>query len=214
MAIPKRLLKNVKLTNRGSSNKRRYVTVTGHPIIPDGTGMYYYRYVMVNILGRLLAREESVHHKNGDRTDDAPENLELKRNREHTRGHTLEQWARRTKKERRAIGRKISKAKKGKPQPWAAEVGRRQRGKVRSEKFKKRVSKSMKKYCQKLPPGEMARRGALSKGVPRPPLSAEAKEKIRVCLTGRPKSAETRQRLSAAAKADWAKRKARQEGTG
>ncbi len=32
---------------------------------------------MEQILGRLLTKDENVHHKNGDRLDNRPENLEL-----------------------------------------------------------------------------------------------------------------------------------------
>ncbi|WP_121160714.1 HNH endonuclease [Micromonospora pisi] len=32
---------------------------------------------MESVLGRSLSRRESVHHKNGDRLDNRPENLEL-----------------------------------------------------------------------------------------------------------------------------------------
>jgi hypothetical protein len=39
--------------------------------------IFEHRYVMQRTLGRTLHKDETVHHRNGDKTDNRPENLEL-----------------------------------------------------------------------------------------------------------------------------------------
>lgn len=48
-----------------------------------------HRWVMEQVLGRQLDASEQVHHKNGDRADNRPENLEVLTLSEHQRRH----WA-------------------------------------------------------------------------------------------------------------------------
>lgn len=60
------------------STKGGYVNKYGYRVISvSGKPQLEHRVVMEKVLGRVLLREETIHHKDGDRLNNVPENLEL-----------------------------------------------------------------------------------------------------------------------------------------
>jgi len=64
---------------RMSNGYRQVMTANGY--------RYEHRLIMEGILGRPLLRSEVVHHKNEDKTDNRPDNLELMHDVDHLKHH-------------------------------------------------------------------------------------------------------------------------------
>lgn len=77
-----------KIIRKGDYN---YCKVINHPHATKHGYVLHHRIVMENHLNRILDASEIVHHKNGNKTDNDVNNLEVYTNSEHTRMHKLQQ---------------------------------------------------------------------------------------------------------------------------
>lgn len=65
----------------------RLIKAHGHPAVNARGYVFEHRLVMEQVLGRYLTADEVVHHKDGDKLNNLPENLELLSQAEHMRLH-------------------------------------------------------------------------------------------------------------------------------
>lgn len=85
------------LARVGQRPRGGYVNNNGYRMVSrNGRQIPEHRAVMERVLGRSLSHDESVHHRNGDRLDNRPENLELWSSRQPSGQRVAEKvaWAR------------------------------------------------------------------------------------------------------------------------
>jgi hypothetical protein len=69
---------------RNAEAKRKQGSCKGYTKV---NGKHQHRVVMEKIIGRPLTSDEIVHHKDGNKRNNAPDNLEVMTRKEHIREH-------------------------------------------------------------------------------------------------------------------------------
>lgn len=67
-----------------------YALVPNHPNATKNGYVLYHRIVVENNIGRLLTKDEIIHHKDGNKKNNNIENLEIVTAGEHAKHHVLE----------------------------------------------------------------------------------------------------------------------------
>ena len=73
----------------GGGENYFYVLMPKHPFANKACYILEHRIVMEKIIGRYLAKDEVVHHKNNIKSDNRPKNLQLMKKKEHDSYHSL-----------------------------------------------------------------------------------------------------------------------------
>jgi hypothetical protein len=101
----------LKKTQGRVKNSSGYILIyqPEHPHATKAGQVLEHRVVMEKMIGRYLKPHENVHHKNGDRTDNKPTNLELwiKRQPPGQRIEDLMAWAEQLLKHYKPIAQKL-----------------------------------------------------------------------------------------------------------
>lgn len=71
-------------------NGYQYFCDSSHPLAYENGAVYYHRHVVSIREGRWLGPDEHVHHKDENRLNNSPENLEILTPEEHLRCHSLD----------------------------------------------------------------------------------------------------------------------------